>query len=391
MAPSHLPVPPALRSGPGARDEPRATSPTCAAGTAPPCARSIEAGFDIVYVYAAHDLSRSSTSSRAATTTAPTNTAAAREPRAAAARAARGHAEEVRRPRRRGAAASPSTSCSATRASSARGIAQVLALARRAARPLGRHHRRLGGRLRSPRASRDEARTGGSYVRGLKQLTTKPVVGVGRFTSPDTMVRHVRERRPRLHRRGAAVDRRSVPAEEDRGGPARRHPRVHRLQHLRHRRLHDDADPLHPEPDDGRGMAARLAPGAHPARRQRGARCSSSAPARPGSRRALALGQRGYDVELAEAATQLGGRVRARGAAARAGRLGPGASTTASGQLAQLPNVEIAFDSELTRRRGRSTSASTTSPIATGARWRRDGVGRWHTHAAAARPRRCRS
>ena len=31
------------------------------------------------------------------------------------------------------------------------------------------------------------------YVRGLKQLTTKPVVGVGRFTSPDTMVRMVRD------------------------------------------------------------------------------------------------------------------------------------------------------------------------------------------------------
>ena len=31
------------------------------------------------------------------------------------------------------------------------------------------------------------------YVRGLKQFTTKPVVGVGRFTSPDTMVRMVRD------------------------------------------------------------------------------------------------------------------------------------------------------------------------------------------------------
>lgn len=30
------------------------------------------------------------------------------------------------------------------------------------------------------------------YVKGLKQLTTKPVVGVGRFTSPDTTVRMVR-------------------------------------------------------------------------------------------------------------------------------------------------------------------------------------------------------
>jgi len=31
------------------------------------------------------------------------------------------------------------------------------------------------------------------YVRGLKQLTSKPVVGVGRFTSADTMVRMVRD------------------------------------------------------------------------------------------------------------------------------------------------------------------------------------------------------
>ena len=29
------------------------------------------------------------------------------------------------------------------------------------------------------------------YVAGLKKLTTKPVVGVGRFTSPDPMVRQV--------------------------------------------------------------------------------------------------------------------------------------------------------------------------------------------------------
>ena len=31
------------------------------------------------------------------------------------------------------------------------------------------------------------------HVRGLKALTTKPVVGVGRFTSPDTMVRMIRD------------------------------------------------------------------------------------------------------------------------------------------------------------------------------------------------------
>ena len=30
------------------------------------------------------------------------------------------------------------------------------------------------------------------YVRGLKALTSKPVVGVGRFTSPDMMVNRSR-------------------------------------------------------------------------------------------------------------------------------------------------------------------------------------------------------
>ena len=47
------------------------------------------------------------------------------------------------------------------------------------------------------------------YVVGIKQLTTKPVVGVGRFTSPDTMVAPRPPGRPRSDRRGAALDRRS--------------------------------------------------------------------------------------------------------------------------------------------------------------------------------------
>ena len=50
------------------------------------------------------------------------------------------------------------------------------------------------------------------YVTGLKQLTSKPVVGVGRFTSPDLMVRQVKSGIPRSHRGGAPLDRRSVPA-----------------------------------------------------------------------------------------------------------------------------------------------------------------------------------
>ena len=50
------------------------------------------------------------------------------------------------------------------------------------------------------------------YVAFVKTLTTKPVVGVGRFTSPDMMMSQIRRGITRSHRRGAAVDRRSVPA-----------------------------------------------------------------------------------------------------------------------------------------------------------------------------------
>jgi 2,4-dienoyl-CoA reductase-like NADH-dependent reductase (Old Yellow Enzyme family) len=70
-------------------------------------------------------------------------------------------------------------------------------------------------------------------VRGIKDLTPKPVVGVGRFTSPDAMVRQIKT--GILDFIGAArpSHRRPVPAAEGAGRPLRRHPRMHRLQHLR--------------------------------------------------------------------------------------------------------------------------------------------------------------
>src|SRR5204862_135905 len=60
-----------------------------------------------------------------------------------------------------------------------------------------------------------------------------------------------------------------VPAQEDRGGAVRGHPRVHRLQHLRLGRLHDRADPLYAEPEHGGGVATRLASGADSAEGRR--------------------------------------------------------------------------------------------------------------------------
>ena len=146
-------------------------------------------------------------------------------------------------------------------------------------------------------------------VAGIRELTSKPVVGVGRFTSPDMMARMVRAGRARLHRLRPAVDRRPVPAEEDRGGAGRGHPRVHRLQHLHHRR-HDHVDqPLHPEPDLHGGMAQGLAPGADEPEGQRARTCSSSAPARRGSRRRGRSACAAMTWRWPRRGTKLGGRV----------------------------------------------------------------------------------
>ena len=88
------------------------------------------------------------------------------------------------------------------------------------------------------------------YVRGLKQLTTKPVVGVGRFTSPDMMVHQIKT--GVLDLIGAARPSIADPFLPARSRPATsRHPGVHRLQHLRLRRLHHVPHPLHAEPHHG--------------------------------------------------------------------------------------------------------------------------------------------
>ena len=91
---------------------------------------------------------------------------------------------------------------------------------------------------------------------------------------------------------------------------------------------------------------------------------------------AQALGKRGYDVMLAEATRELGGRV------LREARL-PGLAAWIrvvdyrKGQLAQLPNVELAFESEVTADEVLSYGFRHVA-VATGSRWRADGVGRSH-------------
>ncbi|HYW28734.1 MAG TPA: NAD(P)-binding protein [Gaiellales bacterium] len=214
------------------------------------------------------------------------------------------------------------------------------------------------------------------YVRGLKGLTTKPVVGVGRFTSPDTMVRMIRD--GVLDFIGAArpsIADPFLPRKIEEGqledicecigcnicvsGDATKTP-------IRCTQIPTMGEEWrrgwHPERVRPRATEAKvLVAGAGPA----------------GLEAARVLGMRGYEVILAEATSQLGGRV------AREARL-PGMATYIRvldyrrGQLEKLGNVEIAYDSELDAEEVLSYGFDHVA-VATGAEWRRDGTGRWHT------------
>jgi dimethylamine/trimethylamine dehydrogenase len=92
---------------------------------------------------------------------------------------------------------------------------------------------------------------------------------------------------------------------------------------------------------------------------------------------ARALGQRGYDVALAEATTELGGRV------AREQKL-PGLSAWGrvkdyrAYQLSKMPNVEIFYDSRLDAAQILEFGFDQVL-VATGSTWRADGVAHHHT------------
>ena len=96
---------------------------------------------------------------------------------------------------------------------------------------------------------------------------------------------------------------------QDRGGTARGHPRVHRLQHLRHRRLDDRRRSAAPRtrPWARSGGAAGIPSGSGPKGSDANVLVVGAGPA--GLEAAQALGKRGYEVMLAEATRELGGRV----------------------------------------------------------------------------------
>jgi dimethylamine/trimethylamine dehydrogenase len=218
------------------------------------------------------------------------------------------------------------------------------------------------------------------YVAFAKQMTSKPVVGVGRFTSPDTMVRQIQH--GLLDMIGAAR-----PSIADPFLPRKiAEGRIDDIRECIGCNLCQSRVVLgglilctqnpamgeewrrgwHPERIAPKGSEARvLVVGAGPA----------------GLEAAQALGQRGYPVTLAEESTELGGRVRAES------RL-PGLAEWLRvhdwrvHQLDKLPNVEVYRGSPLTAADIFEYGFEHVA-IATGAYWRKDGVGRWHREAIA--------
>jgi dimethylamine/trimethylamine dehydrogenase len=218
-------------------------------------------------------------------------------------------------------------------------------------------------------------------IAGLKRLSAKPVVGVGRFTSPDTMVRQVRA--GILDMIGAArpsIADPFLPAKIEAG----------RLDDIRecigcNICISGDMTMSPIRCTQNPAMGEEWRRGWHPERiRPKESDASvlivGAGPA--GLEAARALGQRGYPVVLTEATRELGGRV------PREASL-PGLAAwrrVVDYRLGQLPhyrNVDVYRESEMTAEDALG-HGFTDILVTTGARWRADGVGRWHTSAIPA-------
>jgi dimethylamine/trimethylamine dehydrogenase len=211
------------------------------------------------------------------------------------------------------------------------------------------------------------------FIAWVKQATTKPVVGVGRFTSPDTMVGQIRQ--GILDLIGAArpsIADPFLPSKVEQGC-------IEDIRECIGCNICVSGDmtitPIRCTQNPTMGEEWRK--GWHPERiaprrSERQVLVVGAGPA--GLEAARALGQRGYVVQLAEAEAELGGRV------TRESRL-PGLAEWARvrdwrvGQIRRMPNVNVYPGNRMSTQDVLDTGAQSVV-LATGCHWRRDGFGR---------------
>ena len=211
------------------------------------------------------------------------------------------------------------------------------------------------------------------YVAFVKQVTSKPVVGVGRFTSPDTMVGQLR--RGILDLIGAArpsIADPFLPSKIEQGRPEDIRECIGCNICIWANR---EGVPLRCTQNPTRGEEWRR--GWHPeqvANRHADESVLVVGAGPAGLEAARVLGQRGYRVALAEASTQLGGRINFESALPGLGEWARVRDYRVQ-QLHQLPNVEVYLDSKLSAAQVLEFGFQHVC-IATGSTWRLDGTGR---------------
>ncbi len=222
-----------------------------------------------------------------------------------------------------------------------------------------------------------------SYTAFVKRVTTKPVVGVGRYTSPDRMVSLIKS--GHMDFIGAAR-----PSIADPFLPLKiQEGRVEDIRECIGCNICVSGDmqavPMRCTQNPTMGEEWRR--GWHPERIAPKTSDDSvlivgAGPA--GLEAARALGQRGYDVTLADRADHVGGRVARERALPGLNEWGRVADYRAY-QIAQMANVALYLNSDMTAA-GVGEFGADHVVLATGATWCDSGVGRFHATPIPADP-----